>query len=132
MSTRQTAESAGALRWVRPVAVSVLAGAAVTALLLLAMAFVLQSRTLPQAVVDPMASFSLAGGAFAAGLICAKLARRKGLLFGAVCGALLTLIVLIAGLALGDDSFGLPLLFKALFLMLPAMLGGVLGVNTRR
>jgi putative membrane protein (TIGR04086 family) len=119
-------------RSVKPVAVSVLVGAVVSALLLLAMAFVLASRTVPQFAVNPMASFSLAGGGFAAGLCCAKIMRRKGLLYGAVCGALLTMIVLLAGLALRDGAFGVPVLFKALFLMLPAMLGGVLGVNARR
>jgi putative membrane protein (TIGR04086 family) len=58
--------------------------------------------------------------------------RRKGLLYGAVCGVLLTGIVMIAGIALHDGGFGVPMLFKALFLTLPAMLGGVLGVNARR
>jgi putative membrane protein (TIGR04086 family) len=132
MATRgQSAENQGAIRAMKPVAISVLVGAVISALLLLGMAFILSSRTVPQAAVNPMASFSLAGGGFAAGLCCAKIMRRKGLFYGAVCGALLTGIALLAGLALHDDGFGVPALFKALFLMLPAMLGGVLGVNGR-
>jgi putative membrane protein (TIGR04086 family) len=133
MATRtQTAENQGAIRAVKPVAVSVLVGAAVSALLLLGMAYILSSRTVPQFAVDPMASVSLAGGGLASGLCCARIMRRKGLLYGAVCGALLTVIVLIVGLILDDGGFGVPTLFKALVLLLPAMLGGVLGVNARR
>lgn len=130
MSTRGQ-ENMGIARCIRPVAVSILIGALCCALLLLAMSVLMSALSVPQAAVDPMASFALAAGGFAAGFSCAKIMREKGLAYGALCGALLSLVMLLAGFAIEDNSFGIPALLKIAFILLSAMLGGVLGVNTK-
>lgn len=139
MSTRRQAprapklpENAGMGRRVRPVAVSVLIGTVFCALVLLLMSVLMSVQNIPQFAVGPMASFAFAAGGLVAGFCCARILRENGLVHGAVCGAALTVIVLLAGLALGDNGFGIPALFKIAFVMLSAMLGGVLGVNSKR
>lgn len=133
MSTRgQSPESAGFSRWVRPVALSVLIGAVSCALVLLLMSVLLTTRNVPQFAVDPMAIFALAVGGFVSGFCCARITRENGLAFGALCGLALTALVLLASLAIKDNGFGIPALLKAAFIMLSAMLGGVLGVNAKR
>ncbi|MDL2233165.1 TIGR04086 family membrane protein [Ruminococcaceae bacterium OttesenSCG-928-L11] len=117
---------------IRPVAFSVLAGVIVCALLMLAMSAVVASRNIPQSAIDPMALAALTLGAFAAGYLCAKLVGSNGLIYGAVCGAILTAIVVLAGMVSGAGGMGVPAVFKAIFIMLAAMLGGVLRVNTKR
>lgn len=117
---------------IRPIAMSVLVGAVCCALVLLLMAALMAAVNVPQFAVDPMASFALMAGGFAAGFSCAKIMREKGLVYGAICGVLLSLLVVLAGLAINDRGFGIPALFKVAFTLFSSMLGGVLGVNARR
>lgn len=132
MSRGQVSENTGISRSLRPVALSVLIGALFCALLLLLMSVLLSTQNIPQFAIHPMASFAISAGGFVAGFCCAKIMREKGLAYGAFCGAVLTVIVLLAALALKDNGFGIPALLKTAFIMLSSMLGGVLGVNTRR
>lgn len=132
MSRGQTSESTGVRHSVKPIAISVLIGMAVTALLLLLMSVVVAARGVPQSAVDPMAIFALAAGAFVAGYLCAKAMRANGLAYGGICGAVLVAVVLVSGMITGGNGLGVPALFKTVFIMLPAMIGGVVRVNTRR
>lgn len=133
MSTRgQVSEGRGFTRCIRPVAISVLIGAVCCALVLLLMSVIVSSQNIPQFAIDPMAIFSICVGGFAAGFCCARIMREGGLAYGALCGVVLTIIVMLAGLAIKDNSFGIPALLKIAFIMLSSMLGGVLGVNTKR
>lgn len=131
MSKGQVSENGGIDRALRPVAVSVLIGAVFCIILLLIMSAVMSSMNVPQIAIDPMASFAICAGSFVAGFSCAKIMRSNGLAFGALCGALLTVIMLLASLSLKDNGFGIPALLKIAFVMLSSMLGGVLGVNVR-
>lgn len=133
MSSRgQVPESTGVQRLIRPVAVSVLIGAVCCAVILTLMALLLSTRNVPQFAIDPMAIFAIAAGGFASGVCCAKIMRENGLAYGALCGVVLTVVLLLVSLGLKDNGFGIPALLKIAFVMLSSMLGGVLGVNTKR
>ena len=128
----QVSEHSAVSRNIRPVAMSVLFGGIVCAAVLLLLALVVSTQSVPQAMIDPMAIFALSVGAFVAGFSCAKAIRRGGLLCGIVCGAVFSLIMLICSLAVSDAGFGVPALFRIVFILLSSMLGGVLGVNTKK
>lgn len=125
-------EQSGISAVVRPVLISVAIGALVCIGTLLLMSFVLSARSVPQALINPMAVSAISVGALAAGFCCAKLMRRAGLAYGALCGGVFCLVIMLASFGISDDGFGLTALFKVVFMMLSAMLGGVLGVNSRR
>lgn len=132
MSSRgQMTDPAGVGRVARPVLVSVAIGLLVCIGLLLLMSVILSTQNIPQSAVGPMAIFSISVGAFTAGFCCARVLRRGGLLFGAVCGAVMSAVVLLASLTIGDNGFGILAVLKIVFMTLSAMLGGVLGVNVR-
>ena len=133
MSSRrvQTGEQAGAGLVVKPVLTSVLIGVLVCVGVLLLLSFILSARNVPNSLVNPLAVFSISVGALVSGFCCAKLIRRGGLAYGALCGAVFSLTVMLASFGVSDNGFGLTALFKIAFMMLSAMLGGVLGVNTR-
>ena len=122
--------SAGA--GVRPILVGAAIGAIVCIVILLALSFVISTQTVPQAMVSPMAIFAVSAGSCAAGFCCAKITRTRGLAYGAACGAVMVLLVMLASFSVSDNAFGTLALIKILFIMLSAMLGGVLGVNTRK
>lgn len=128
----QVPDSSAAKRNIRPVAMSVLLGGIVTTAILLLLSLVVSTQSIPQAMIDPMAIFALSVGAFVAGFACAKALRRGGLLCGLICGIAFSLILLICSFAISDSGFGIPAMLKILFMLLSAMLGGVLGVNTKK
>ena len=127
----QTGEPVGINVVVKPVLTSVAVGAVVCVGVLLLLSVILSARNVPQALVGPMATFAISIGAFVAGFSCAKIVRRTGLAYGALCGGVFCLIIMLASLGVVDGGFGLTALFKIVFMMISAMLGGVLGVNTR-
>ena len=129
----QTGDRAGGISLIaKPVLMSVALGAALCIAVLLLLSFILSSAiSVPQSLINPMAVFSISAGALAAGFLCAKFIRRSGLAYGALCGAVFSLVVMLASFGVSDNGFGITALFKIAFMMLSAMLGGVLGVNTR-
>ena len=86
-------------RWLRPVLVGVAVGLIGCIALLMLMALIVQSVDVPRAAILPLAIIAAAIGAFLAGLTAAAIAKQKGLLLGAVCGLVLWLLILLAGVA---------------------------------
>jgi len=128
----QVTESAGTGRMMRPVAVSVVLGALVCVVLLLLFSVVISAGSVPQSAIDPMAVLAVSAGAFASGLSCAKIVKRNGLVCGLCCGVIFSVIVLICSLAVPGGGLGLGALLKTMLMVFSAMLGGVVGINTRR
>ena len=116
----------------RPVLVGAVVGAGCCLLLLLAMAAVMAAKDIPKAAVTPMAVVAAAAGAFVGGLVCARIAKMRGLLFGAACGLVLYLIVMIAGFALLREIRGGYAVVKLAVMLGCGAVGGVLGVNMRK
>lgn len=119
-------------QWLRPLLIGVAVGIVCCMLLLLAMAAVVKAVDVPRAATLPMAVAAAAIAAFAAGLTAALIARRHGLIIGAASGALLFLVILIAGFIRYTGVDGGYALLKAAVLIVMGGLGGVLGVNRRR
>ena len=113
--------------------VGVAVGAAVCALVLLlfAAAFSVAKRA-PQVLILPLAVCAMGAGAFAAGVTAARLARRKGYLFGLAEGLLFFTATFVCGIAATSE---LTTAFSALklgWMLLAGMAGGIIGVNRKR
>ena len=117
--------------WLRPVLMGVCVGVVSTTLLLLLFAFLLFRTSLPASTATPMAVAALGLGGFLGGLAAGLNGRQRGLLLGAVCGTLLYLILLLAGLACGGELASGYALLKWAVLTVCSAAGGVLGVNRR-
>ena len=126
----QSGDSQSLIRRLRPVLISVAVGTAACVGVLLLFSLLLSLYSVPQSLISPLAIFALSASALVSGLCCSKMVRRNGLACGAACGLGLSVLVVIAGLILGDRAFGVPAMLKVTFVMLSAMIGGVLGVNT--
>lgn len=125
-------DSTDTVRILRPVAVSVAFGAVVSVVILVLFALLLSGRTIPQPMIDPMATFAMSVGAFVSGLICAKMIHRNGLMCGLICGIVFAAILLACSFAVPDSALGLGALIKIALMLFSSMIGGVLGVNTKR
>lgn len=117
---------------IRPVLVGVGVGALGCMGLLMLMALIIQSVDVPRSAVLPLSIAAAAGGAFIAGLVSAAMAGRRGLLVGVVCGLVLFLLILAAGIARYADVSGGAAAVKLAVLVLCGGIGGVLGVNMRK
>lgn len=127
----QLTESSGTSRILRSVAVGVGIGAAVCVVILLLFSILLSGRTIPQSVIDPMAIFAMSMGAFFSGLVCAKIIHKNGLMCGLFCGGMFSVIILACSFTVPGSELGFGAVIKIMFMLFSAMLGGVLGVNTR-
>ncbi len=118
--------------WLFELVMGVGTGVLVCIGMLMLLAMVIESADVPHAMIFPLAIAAAAVGAFFAGMVAALLARRNGLLFGLACGAVLFLLILLAGFArragVGIGSAAV----KLAVLLLTGGIGGVLGVNLRK
>ena len=116
----------------RPLALGLCAGVVCCTLWLLLAAMLINTVDIPQTAVAPLAVFAAGLGAFAAGLVTALVTGCRGLMWGAVCGALLYLVLLVAGLARTGGVDGGYALLKLVVLTLCGGVGGLLAVNRKR
>ena len=119
-------------KMVRPVLIGAVVGAACCLLLLLLFAAVMAAKDIPQGAVTPMAVVAAAAGSFVGGFVAARIGKMKGILFGAACGLLLYLVVMVAGYAVLKDIRGIYALVKLAIMLGCGAVGGILGVNTRK
>lgn len=116
---------------IKAILLGVLLGEAVTILILLAASLLMLKMDLPLFLTDIWIVCSAAAGGFASGYLCARIAREKGIVLGAVCGGIQILILLLFSLG-AEPSTTLPLLLLKFGLLLAgAMAGGILGVNRK-
>ena len=106
-------------------------GAVATTGFMLLSALLVYKLALPDATIPPIAVVATGLGCLAGGVALGLSTKEKGLLLGAVCGTLLYLILLIAGLARGGIDPAYAALKWAVMTVCSAA-GGVVGVNRRR
>ena len=119
-------------RMEKPVLIGVAVGAVGCLVLLLVFAAILAAQDIPQAAVTPMAVAAAAIGAFVGGFVAARIAKTRGILFGALCGLILYLLVMASGFAVLRDIRGTYAVVKLALMVVSAAVGGILGVNFRR
>ena len=116
--------------FVKPLLIGLCVGVVTATLLLLLCALLVYKMTLPIGALTPMALVATGLGSLAGGIAVGLSAKQSGLLMGAVCGTLVYLILLIAGLARGGVAPGYAALKWAVLTVCSAA-GGVWGVNRR-
>ncbi len=130
-SARQE-EASAVVRWIRPILIGAVVGVVCCLLMLLLFAAVMAAQDIPQMAVTPLAVIAAAFGAFVGGLVAAKVAGVRGLVYGAACGAVLFLLVMIAGFIELKDIRGIYALVKFAVMVGCGAVGGIIGVNFRK
>ena len=119
-------------RYLRPLALGVLLGATVCMILLALMALAMSLGDIPQGMVSMLASVAFWVGGFAGGFFCACFSKERGLVLGFCCGAVLSVVCLLASLAVEGPGFGAAAAARFVAMLFACALGGVLGVNRRK
>ena len=132
MKSHKEEQSAMVKKLLRPVIVGAVIGALCCTAILLLMAAVMAAQDIPRSAVTPMAIVAAAVGAFIGGFVSARIAKERGLLFGAASGLLLYALVAITGLIFLKEVRGIYLLIKAAVMIGCGAVGGIIGVNLRK
>jgi len=107
------------------------AGLACAVIFSLLFALVLTLSDLPHRSIAPVSMVIVALSFFIGAFIAGKMLHKKGLLLGALIGVLSFALLFVVGLFVPDESMGVTDAVKALLCIIPAVIGAVLGVNTR-
>lgn len=65
------------------------------------------------------------------GFIGARINKSKGMIVGALCGSIVFILMLIIGFCTNNAEITYMLIIKAIALILPAVIGGIKGVNKK-
>ena len=119
-------------RIIRSVLIGTLIGGVLCIAFLALMAVIMTGVDIPKPVITPLALACGCLGAFSGGLSGALVAGRHGWLVGALCGLVLFLLILIAGISSFEELNGALSALKLALLLVGGTLGGMLGVNLRK
>lgn len=122
------------LEALRAIVVGSVAGAALCAVLLGIFSLIFVSaESIPQWLLSPLVIAVSIVSAFAAGFTAAKLAKKRGLIFGAAAGMLLFALFLLSGLAVSNKAVD-PAVpgIRLLVMVLSGGIGGIVAVSGRR
>lgn len=116
----------------RSIVIGCVVGAALCAALLgvFALAFV-SAGHIPQDFVTPLVIGISVISAFFAGLVTAKISKKRGLIYGMLSGLLLFLLFLVAGLAASHEPLSLEAGIRMIVMILAGAIGGFLGVSRK-
>lgn len=78
-------------------------------------------------VMVAIEGFSVLMGAY----IACVIAKSKGLIIGALCGAISLLIVFAVGMSMAKNNIGLLTIIRSIVMLLCGIVGGIMGVNRK-
>lgn len=117
---------------VKPACAGLLLACAVTALLIAAFSlFFVMIESLAKSAVVPLALLSAAMGCFVGAFICASMAKRRGLFFGAAVGLAMFAAVSLIGLVCNGGIFGTQTVVRLAVMLTAGCVGGYLGCGHR-
>jgi putative membrane protein (TIGR04086 family) len=86
---------------------------------------------IPYGIIDyvmvAIEGFSVLIGAY----IACVIAKSKGLIIGALCGAISLLIVFAVGMSMAKNNIGLLTVIRSAVMLLCGVIGGIMGVNRK-
>ncbi len=118
-----------ARKWILPVLFGTAIGLLGTAVILTFFALVLTLQDVPQGVILPLVIGSVGIGTFLGGYICARIAGKKGLVYGFLSGLLYYLILTGLSLVIMHFSLDASQAIKLGVALAFSSFGGIIGVN---
>ena len=118
---------------VKSLAIGVAVGIVAISLMLLITSFSFaQIKSIPTAMLGTISMIFASLGACIGAYVSLRIMRNNGLVWGAICGAVLFVIVLILGLINSTDSLSIATIIKCFAMLLSGAIGGVVAVNKKQ
>lgn len=110
---------------------SILIGEIATILVLLLFSIIMCKIDIPTVVADMLIIVAATLGSFIAGYINGRIVKEKGMIYGAICGFIMALLLLLLKLIFCDPVPTWMTLAKLLLMIVFAAIGGIIGVNKK-
>ena len=117
--------------WGKPLLWGTLVGACSALILLLLAAALCVAVDVPAGLISPLAFVAVAIGAAMGGLIAGKLSRRRGWLYGLLCGVCIELLIASVGALCVGRAVGTNAPLSLLLCIVCGAVGGIIGVNLK-
>lgn len=114
----------------KAVCISTIIGIAAFAVLLPMFAAIIAALNLNVSSAGPLASLCIGAGSFVSGFWASKKIKNRGILIGAVCGAVMFTLLKLVALIINPLGFTLITLIHFAIIVICGCIGGVLGVNS--
>ncbi len=129
---KSTLAQTGIALYIKALIFGIIAGCGVMMLLMcITSAGLLISGTLPHDALKWIVIVLCVISAFFSGYVTSRITKVNGLMWGALSGVIMFIIVLLSGLICGDGNFTYITLVKLFALALSGALGGIKGVNKK-
>lgn len=112
--------------------ISLVVSIAVVFVVLALSSIILLKTNMNDALVNVLNLISFSIGAFTGGLTISKLFKEKGLVYGLINGLVLFSISFIISLIINFSAPSLFSLIKLIAISISSLIGGVIGVNTKK
>ena len=132
MHAKNNNESAQSLHRIKAFGFGTLFGIIALFLLNLLLASIASAVDLSYTVLTGLAIAAMACGAFVSGFFSAKMIGSRGMVVGAISGAILAVLFVVIGLCLFPASFGILTMIKVIIMIFLALCGGIFGVNSKK
>lgn len=117
---------------IKSIIIGVIVGIFTTIVLFLIIGFAItKMNSYPEKIINYVILAILAVGGFFAGYVTGRIYKSSGILYGAVTGIVLFLIVFLAGINSITGGATLFTLYKLAVLVITSAIGGILGVNKK-
>ncbi|MCL2088310.1 MAG: TIGR04086 family membrane protein [Oscillospiraceae bacterium] len=131
MKNNVITEKSDTLKHLLQILISSAIGIAAIFVLFIAFALLMAGRSIPLSIISTLTVVAASAGGVAAGIVCGRLAGKKGMLFGAVCGVVISLTLLIAGAITFGTEAQSTAFIKFIAIVVSGIIGGVIGVNRK-
>ena len=119
-------------KMIKPLIFGLIVSTIITIILIAFCAIIATNLESSEETILIMAIISMTLGAFCGGIISAKIYNEKGFLLGALNGIVYFFFITFISLCINAESMTLISLIKLIAFTLSSMIGGVIGVNTRK
>lgn len=123
----------GKSAYIKGILTGIITGSLTIVLLLLIVSFVITSLgNIPTEQINIVVLCIEAMGVFAGSYFALRIIKSGGMLWGAVNGCIIFLIIMIAGLMSSTDTISTNTLFKLIISVICGILGGIIAVNKKK
>lgn len=120
-------------KMIKSIILGTVIGAAVCALMLVLVSFIfVKIQSVSEIAIVPVAIFIASASAFIGGYISARIGKSMGIILGSITSLLMFVILLLIGIGVSGDNFGIVSLLRMALMLICGAIGGILGVNKRK
>ena len=120
------------IKYIKPMIISQIVGIGTIFILFILFAFLMTIQTIPISALHTIITTAGAAGGLTAGFVCGKLISKNGMIFGAICGLIMCVLITLVAIIAFNFNFWPFSFIKFIAIIASSTIGGIIGVNKNR